>query len=1409
MTRRHPRESDALPQASGREEGTFPVVAIVGMAGRFPECDSIEDLWELVASKREGITTLTDAELVEAGVTQELWEHPNYVRRRGSLRDPEGFDADFFGLAPAEAALLDAQQRTFLECAWAAVEDTGYDIDKIASISGVFASGNSNGFPENMDSYLQQGDSLGVHLLEIGNLVDMIPTRVAYHLGLQGPAFAVQAGCAGGLVAVHVAARALHASECDLAIAGAVGIDVPKSGGYLFQENGILSFDGRCRPFDRHASGIVPGDGVAVIVLKRISDAQRDGDRVYATIDGSAVNNDGGGRRSFASPNATSQGLVITRAMALAGVTKSDIQLIEAHGSATKVGDLAEVAGLSRVFSGTASPCALGSVKSNLGHLGSAAGMAGLVKAASALYRRVIPPMAGKPEPDPALDLSAAGLYLAEECEVWPSVDGRLGGAGVSSFSVGGTNAHIVLRSAWEDAVPSTDAQSVIVLSGRNDDALHKQAVALRDYLSNRAPDIPIRDIAFTLQTGRRHFHHRLGQVVDPYGDAVAALDRRIQLLDDNVVVADAPHAVFLLPDLAQSDVWIRPLLGSSGVLEEALGCAVAFEGLECDPGAVLSGTEVANAGPVGRIAAAAFCLTVGASRVLMSLGVQPTALVGIGLGEWSSMALSEMITPRMLALLFDAAAAIEWAELSGAKADGRALVERFQHEARSRGVRDVWESPRIPFMSGLTNEWMRSDDWHGPIDYLGRLITSDAPAGELSLSRVLSSHRNSLLVEVGYPSSVDGSPSSTLRPPISSSDESTSRADLVLETVASWWTRGGQVDWAKLQSEPHHRRVHLPTYPFTHKDPKTPEPSRLGRSAERRPLARLQLSVPKATKLARLRSDVTRASSGYWLFLHDDSESAREFVRYASEHEVPISAVPLTTIRRADASLTTSSESFYKCVANHSELRGGFPDKIIHYAMAETTLRDDYQVDAVQRELSMRFDALVHLCQAVGRVDSGRHTIELVVIAPRAFPSPDREDSNPMAAVSRAVMSALPLEFPGLTGRVIEMDRSVTSASLLAELATGGDTPRRVALTGGTRWVETLVPLSLGEQAPDTSRFNGSVLLTGGTGGIGRLLGKAFLDSSPEVRVTLLSRRGASDRGARDFLNNLPPRDRERVLVLAADVSDVAAVSEVVDSVDRAFGGIDGVIHCAGTPGVGSMHHMDVARARETFRAKIFGTLALASHLRTRRLDFFVCFSSIDALSVPFGGADYAAANSFMDSFARFSRDSAWPLISVNWDAWTGVGMDKMAVASEGGMDASVAAAAVLDIAMWADVLPAQIVVAAPDTSLAPESATATIRPRPVISEELGSLPMHDSRLETTPKTPVRIDTIVVAVWAEMLGSEDEDSDFFDLGGNSLLAARMIATLQRDLQIHIPIETLYLNSRLGSFLEVLRNPYP
>jgi len=637
-----------------QNEASSNSVAVIGMACRFPGARNIAEFWQNLRGGVESISFFSDDELDTAVIDPVELRDPSYVKARGTLDDVESFDAPLFGFTPREAELTDPQHRVFLECAWVALEHGGYDPWRYPGSIGIFGGAGAN-------TYLM------FHLASAGCLVgsastlqafihnknDHLTTRAAYKLNLRGPAVTVQTACSTSLVAISLAAQSLLNCQVDMALAGGCTIIVPQRTGYLYHERGIGSPDGHCRAFDADAKGTVGGNGAGVVLLKRHEDAVADGDTIYAVLRGIATNNDGAMRAGYTAPRAENQAEVIALAQALAGVDPDTITCIEAHGTGTPVGDPIEIEALTKAFRrGTEKKgfCAIGSVKTNIGHLDTTAGVAGLIKTVLALQHRQIPPSLHFKTPNPQIDFANSPFYVNTTLREWRAM-GAPRRAGVSSFGLGGTNAHAVLEEAPAPA-PSGPARPrhLILLSGQTVSALETICRTLTEHLKQN-PSLSLADVAYTLQVGRKELPHRRMVVCRDVPDAIAVLEA---LSPERVFTREQQPArrplTFMFPGQgAQFPRMGAEIYRSEPVFREHVDrcCDLLAPQLGLDLRTILypaAGQEEEARRQLNRTAftqPALFVIAYAMAQQWMAWGLRPNSMIGHSVGEYVAACLS------------------------------------------------------------------------------------------------------------------------------------------------------------------------------------------------------------------------------------------------------------------------------------------------------------------------------------------------------------------------------------------------------------------------------------------------------------------------------------------------------------------------------------------------------------------------------------------------------------------------------------------------------------------------------------------------------------------------------------------------------------------------------------------------
>ncbi len=687
-------------------------VAIIGMAGRFPGAQTVDQFWENIKNGVNSIQFLSDEELITSGVSLDEIHSPNYVKAYASFEKIEYFDAAFFGYSPREAELIDPQHRIFLECAWEALENAGYDPERYYGKIGVYGGSALNNYIINLFNNQTLKTSVDSVQFVISNVMGLMPTRVSYKLNLKGPSCGIQTGCSTSLVSVHLACQSLLKQECDMALAGGVTVNSARKSGYLYKDNGIASPDGYCRAFDANAKGTVFGNGVGIVVLKRLSQALEDGDQIYAVIRGSAINNDGSQKVGLTAPSVTGQAEVIATAIAQAAIEPETIHYIETHGTGTALGDPIEISALTKVFGKSNHQfCAIGSVKSNIGHLDAAAGIAGLIKATLALKNQQIPPSLNFKKPNPQIQFSETPFYVNTQLSNWQT-NGTPRRAGVSSFGMGGTNAHLILEEAPPAEISSySRSWKLLLISAKTSSALETVTRQLATYLNQYSPNLA--DVAYTLQIGRKNHEYRRMLVCETLKDAIEILRKdttSLQNLSTKLYQNSSKTVVFMFSGQGSQYVNMGLELYETEPLFRQIidECSERLRPhLEQDLRDILYPQQHSKQNCINETTyaqPALFIIEYALAQLWMSWGIKPQVMIGHSIGEYVAATLAGVFSLEDALALVASRGKLMQTCPSGAMLSVAATPEKVQSILPKELVIAAINSPNFCVISGSIN---------------------------------------------------------------------------------------------------------------------------------------------------------------------------------------------------------------------------------------------------------------------------------------------------------------------------------------------------------------------------------------------------------------------------------------------------------------------------------------------------------------------------------------------------------------------------------------------------------------------------------------------------------------------------------------------------------------------------------
>ena len=1508
------------------EELATTGVAVIGMVGRFPGAPDLDTFWRNIRDARETISVFAGDELDPYGLPAGADGNPSYVKARGIIDGVDLFDPGFFGYSGRDAILMDPQQRLFLESCWEALEHAGYHPRSYKGLIGVYGGATQSSYQPYLYAHVDLLPSPDPLAIAIANELPFLTTRVSYKLDLKGPSCPVQTACSTSLVAVHLACQGLLNGECDMALAGGVSLRLPQRAGYWYQEESILSPDGHCRSFDHRANGTVFSNGLGVVTLKRLEDALADRDTIYGVIRGSAINNDGSRRASFTAPGVIGQSQVIAGALAAAGVEADTIGYLEAHGTATSLGDSIEIQALTRAFSrGTSRKqyCAIGSVKSNIGHLDAAAGVAGLIKTLLMLRHGQIPPAAMFEKPNPDIHFEDTPYFVNTALKDWTPSNGAPRRAGISSFGFGGTNAHVIVEEP-PPLEPTDDAREwqLLVVSAESPQGLERATTDLAGFLA-KEPAVDLADAAYTLKLGRRPSRHRRAIACRTAEDARRAIESR-----DARFVSSGEHdgqdrpVVFMFPGQGSQHVEMaRDLYAAEPIFRDAVDeCAEILkphigadlrhliypaEGVTPETTARL--TRTAYAQP------ALFVVEYALARLYMSWGLQPDAMIGHSVGEWVAACLSgvvsladalrlvavrgrlmeEMPEGVMLSLPLpesqvrpmlragvwlaavnapsscvvagsaEAIAAFE-TQLAHDGLEGQRLhtshafhsglmdpaVSRFVEAVRGTAL----SAPKIPFVSNVSGRLITEAEARDAA-YWGRQIRETVRFAD-GIAELLKNDQR-LLVEVGPAQALTTLVRrQAVRAPqnvISSlrrAQEQTADTGQVMAALGRLWVAGARIDWPAFYGEQRRRRVPVPTYAFDRQRywvsrPATgagsARPSKPERTAGRIAKVGDWFYSPAWTREALVTPAgapiTSNGGPSAWLLLadpHGVADACAARLR-AAGHDVVMVTTGAAFARAGTDRFTIApfARGDYDELVRALAGSGRTPSRVLNFWGAGADPADASAPVVMDNSHYVLFWSVALLAQALADANVST-TVKTAVVTTGVHDVTGRERLSPGKAPVLGLCRVIPQEHPSLPCRHIDLPsgappddpgvraRDIAKAADTILREVGADAvDATVAYRGGHRWVQAYRPVQLPETdaAPARLRDRGVYLITGGLGDIGLNLAE-YLARTVGARLVLVGRSAmpaesewdeyVRSHSAADPLSRRLARLRRiqslggEVLIAQADASDVQAMRAAFAAAEARFGPVNGVIHGAGLVAGDAFRPLletDEDIVTRQFQPKVLGTCVLDEILKDQPVDFCMLVSSLSAILGGLRYGAYAAANLFLDAFAdRRNRTSAFPWISVNWDAWMraedeeqlkaaghavsgyvmtgaeGVDAFRRILGSEAGNQVVVSTGDLQSrIDQWVHM------AALAEAPAKDEAPTVYLQARPNLQTEF-----------VAPRTD--LERTLAGIWQSLLGLErvGVNDSFFELGGDSLLGIQLTSAVKKQLGAKVSAVTLF-----------------
>jgi len=1503
-------------------------IAIIGISGRFPSSDSILEFWKNLTEGKECVKFFGEQELLASGVNQSEINNPNYVRAKAQIDGAEMFDASFFGYIPREAELTDPQHRIFLECAWEAIENAGYDSEKYNGLIGVFAGAGLNSYYiDHILNNKKQVAILGNYHTWVSNLNDILCPRVSYKLNLKGPSFTVQAACSTSLVSVHLACQSLLLRECDMALAGGVKIILPRDTGYLYSEGGITSPDGHCRAFDSQAAGMFPGEGVGIVVLKRLEDALSDNDHIYAIIRGSAINNDGSLKVGFTAPSIDGQAKVIAEAQSLAGAEPGTITYIEAHGTGTHLGDPVEIRALSQAFStDKRNYCAIGSVKTNIGHLDTAAGIAGLIKTVLMLYHKKFVPSLHFVKPNPSIGIENSPFFVNTQYRDW-EIDSIPRRAGVNSFGIGGTNAHVILEEApLTSPSPSGRRYKLLLLSAKTSTALESATNNLVAHIKER-PNVDLSDAAYTLQVGRRHFRYRKICVCADAADAVKVL-----VNEDKGYTAKAEgvgnYLVFMFSgqgsqyanmayDLYQNEPFFKLKV------DECLSRITPYFTFDIKSILFSQGTDGGRIIQTELAQPLIFTIEYALAQLLINWGVKPNAMIGHSIGEYVAACISgvftldealKLVTLRgklMQEVQSGAMIGVALAEeqllpfldervslaavntngscvLSGAyeaidkllsQFDEKNIVywrletshafhstmmepilERFEAEVR----KVQFNAPSIPYISNVSGKWITKEQARDPkywskhlrgtvrfFDGLETLSGNDNVVYiEVGPGKVLTTFANQLKSQSNSPRVIN-----LLRHP----NENVSDDYHLTTKIGQLWLQGVDINWESFHSAEKRNRIPLPTYPFERKkywvEASQKDEGEKAALPKKQDISDWFYTPSWEQSTIQEQESIQPTKDTQWLIFTKDSRCCEQVIKHLEKNNQKIKTVlaggGFEQLNDTTCTVNPEDEGDYTKLFQALKAAGTIPDKILHLWNIGDDEEKKLAIDQIETTQNKGLYSLLNIARSIGFHNISKN-IRLEVITSNMHSITGEEAINPLKATLIGAIKIIPLEYSNISCRNIDI--SWPSASSKSEENLAGQiydeitneclSDSIVGYRGYYRWVLNYKALRLGTatKSATTIRQGGVYLITGGFGGMGiaiaEHLAKEYKAKLVLVGRTSIPQRKEWDRyietaGAEDptSIRILKVRELEQygsmVMVCSADVSDYEQMHQVIQTVEKEFGHINGVFHTAGLADYfGIIQRRSKEQTDAILTSKVRGTLVVDSLVKSKELDFFLCFSSLgnQVYQEKFGQVGYNAANEFLDAFSHCKKsDQSAVYKTINWTDWLQGGMAVEAVKRKRKNENTIDFASVLTDAVTPSegigilyrVLnsrASQFIVSKVDLhSLIEEKRRRLERiDDQEIQEDKGVRQLNPRpELSTTYKSPeTECEKKLIRNFEEFFGYEHigVNDDFFEMGGDSLKARNLISKVHKEFDVKISMPEFFDNSTIIKLAKLIES---
>ncbi len=1418
-------------------------IAIIGIAGRFPMAKNHNEFWKNIENGKNGIRFFSDEELRTAGVDTAQLQNKNYVKAKGVVEDIELFDASFFGFTPREAEVLSPQHRLALECSFEALEHGGYGNDGHEELTGVYMGAGMNTYllhhiMPRKEEVIQR---IGQYKAMIYSMNDSIATLISYKLNLKGPAVNINTACSTSLVSVHYACQGLQTYECDKALAGGVCISTPQQTGYLHEQGSILSPDGHCRAFDSESQGVVPGAGVGVVLLKRLADAIEDNDTIYAVIEGTAINNDGSEKAGFTAPSIEGQSGVIIDAQLMADVHPDTIDYVEAHGTGTAIGDPIEIAALTQAFrlnTSRTSYCAIGSVKTNIGHLDAAAGVASLIKTTLSLKNERIPPSLHYRQANPLIDFKKSPFYVNTALKDWKT-NGSPRRAGVSSFGIGGTNAHLILREAPEPSrYPSKRAYQIVTLSAKSESSLHQMLKNLIEEVEKKNDgDIP--DVGYTLNLGRKTYPYKAFVVCRDKAGLIEDLKSKAEKSVIQQTIED-PKVVFLCSKSYSGEKhrWIQLLYDSEPVFKQNMnkGAKHVEKLLQIDlrdHRFDLSKGDSGSTDAEGDLIANTLLLymaELSMARLWMSWGLQPNLLLAHGAGRYTAAAIADVFTMEEgLDLLY----------ASSLPKDTERMGDR---------LKSIQLKPsKIRLFSATYGGDIPNDELRD-MDFWTKEATTPAKEGQRAAQGLFLENEGGVLA-LGFGKRDEASSNTeSIKDPLRKE-----QADIrsLYETLGELWSENKDIDWEGFYAGEKRNRIPLPTYPWEKTYhwididagttiENTPKPSSINSTPTKNTQVSEWFYEPVWIEKALLEPNRGKtADLSTCLFFTDEASINKKILKSMAAKGDTVVVVQVGTefvkVSDLEYKIDPYEASDYDRLIQESIKSNLVPNHILH---AWNLSQSHEKIDelSLSESLHLGFYSLNFLAKSIHE-HLGTAQVLINVLSKGVHRVDKKERISPSKATLLGALKVIPQEFPTINCRSIDITAlsqqhgktGISIRPLVDELYRSEGKETCIAYRSGKRWVQEYKQKNIREESlkKETLKHGGIYMITGGLGGVGLNIAE-YLAEQTQGTILLVNRSGFPDKGDWDTSLDISApvkRKIERlrkmetgkatVLTYQADVSDEKQMRALITMIREKWGRLNGVVHAAALTGKDSfvpIKDIDRENSRKQFQAKIQGTNVLLSVLEKVELDFCVAFSSLSSVLGGLGFSTYAAANNYLDALVQkqhnSDKNSHW--ISVNWDSL------QHEENLNGAVPVPKLGASMLEVSLSPKETTAAFERAMALIGKVPQIIVTASDLQSRIDQWIGGHPLPTALPSGKNEAVVKgrgainslmdIEQWLIAQWEQAIGTDNisREDDFFELGGDSLLAITMLTNINETFGTELSPSILMTTTTVAGLAETI-----